>query len=233
MLDLADVRTGYGRADVLHGVSISVRAGEIVSLIGGNGAGKSTTLRAISGLLRVTHGAIRFKEETISNLPPHQVVRAGVSHVPEGRRLFGDMTVRENLLIGGYTCPASELSGRLERVYAMFPRLRERDRQASGSLSGGEQQMAAIGRGLMAEPTLLMLDEPSMGLAPKMVAAVADMVRSVRVLGISILLVEQNASIALDISDRVYVLQMGRVVKEGSSESLRSDPFVRRAYLGL
>ena len=226
MLDLADVRTGYGRADVLHGVSISVRAGEIVSLIGGNGAGKSTTLRAISGLLRVTHGAIRFKEETISNLPPHQVVRAGVSHVPEGRRLFGDMTVRENLLIGGYTCPASELSGRLERVYAMFPRLRERDRQASGSLSGGEQQMAAIGRGLM-------LDEPSMGLAPKMVAAVADMVRSVRELGISILLVEQNASIALDISDRVYVLQMGRVVKEGSSESLRSDPFVRRAYLGL
>jgi len=141
--------------------------------------------------------------------------------------------VRENLLIGGYTCPASELSARLERVYAMFPRLRERDRQASGSLSGGEQQMAAIGRGLMAEPALLLLDEPSMGLAPKMVAAVADMVRSVRELGITILLVEQNASIALDISDRVYVLQMGRVVKEGSSESLRSDPFVRRAYLGL
>lgn len=233
MLDLADVRTGYGRADVLHGVSVSVRAGEIVSLIGGNGAGKSTTLRAISGLLRVSQGAIRFKGETISNLPPHQVVRAGVSHVPEGRRLFGDMTVRENLLIGGYTCPASELSARLERVYAMFPRLRERDRQASGSLSGGEQQMAAIGRGLMAEPALLLLDEPSMGLAPKMVAAVADMVRSVRELGITILLVEQNASIALDISDRVYVLQMGRVVKEGSSESLRSDPFVRRAYLGL
>ena len=233
MLELVDVHAGYGRAEVLHGVSIKLEAGEIVSLIGSNGAGKSTTLRAISGLLPVTQGSIRFKDETLSNRPSYTVVRAGVSHVPEGRRLFGDMTVRENLLLGGYTGPKSDLARRLQRVYEMFPRLRERDAQASGSLSGGEQQMVAIGRGLMAEPTLLMLDEPSMGLAPKMVAQVAGMVRSIREFGISILLVEQNATIALDLADRAYVLQMGLVVKEGPSASLREDPFVRRAYLGL
>jgi branched-chain amino acid transport system ATP-binding protein len=233
MLELVDVHAGYGRAEVLHGVSINLEAGEIVSLIGSNGAGKSTTLRAISGLLPVTQGQIRFKHETLSNRPSYTVVRAGISHVPEGRRLFGDMTVRENLLLGGYTGPKSDLDRRLQRVYEMFPRLRERDGQASGSLSGGEQQMVAIGRGLMAEPTLLMLDEPSMGLAPKMVAQVAGMVRSIREFGISILLVEQNASIALDLADRAYVLQMGLVVKQGSSAALREDPFVRRAYLGL
>lgn len=233
MLELVDVHAGYGRAEVLHGVSIKLEAGEIVSLIGSNGAGKSTTLRAISGLLPVTRGQIRFKDATLSNRPSYTVVRAGVSHVPEGRRLFGDMTVRENLLLGGYTGPKSDLARRLQRVYEMFPRLRERDAQASGSLSGGEQQMVAIGRGLMAEPTLLMLDEPSMGLAPKMVAQVAGMVRSIREFGISILLVEQNATIALDLADRAYVLQMGLVVKEGPSASLREDPFVRRAYLGL
>ena len=233
MLELVDVHAGYGRAEVLHGVSIRLEAGEIVSLIGSNGAGKSTTLRAISGLLPVTQGSIRFKDETLSNRPSYTVVRAGISHVPEGRRLFGDMTVRENLLLGGYTGPKSDLARRLQRVYEMFPRLRERDAQASGSLSGGEQQMVAIGRGLMAEPTLLMLDEPSMGLAPKMVAQVAGMVRSIREFGISILLVEQNASIALDLADRAYVLQMGLVVKEGPSAALREDPFVRRAYLGL
>jgi branched-chain amino acid transport system ATP-binding protein len=233
MLELAHVQAGYGRAEVLHGVSVSVGAGEIVSLIGSNGAGKSTMLRAISGLLPVRQGLIRFKGQTLSNRPSYAVVRAGISHVPEGRRLFGDMTVRENLLLGGYTCRVAELDRRLDRVYEMFPRLRERDGQAAGSLSGGEQQMAAIGRGLMAQPALLMLDEPSMGLAPKMVAQVADMVRSIRQFGISILLVEQNASIALDIADRAYVLQMGLVVKEGPSAALREDPFVRRAYLGL
>lgn len=233
MLELAQVRAGYGRAEVLHGVSITVGAGEIVSMIGSNGAGKSTTLRVISGLLPVRQGVIRFKQQVLSNRPSYAVVRAGISHIPEGRRLFGDMTVRENLLLGGYTGPKADLERRLERVYAMFPRLRERDGQLSGSLSGGEQQMAAIGRGLMAEPALLMLDEPSMGLAPKLVAQVADMVRSIREFGISILLVEQNASIALEIADRAYVLQMGMVVKEGPSATLREDPFVRRAYLGI
>ena len=232
MLELAQVHAGYGRAEVLHGVSLFVGESEIVSLIGSNGAGKSTTLRAISGILGVRQGVIRFKGQPLSS-KSYAVVRAGISHVPEGRRLFGDMTVRENLLLGGYTGPPAELGQRLERVYAMFPQLRERESQAAGSLSGGEQQMAAIGRGLMAQPVLLMLDEPSMGLAPKMVAQVADMVRSIRGFGISILLVEQNASIALELADRAYVLQMGKVVKEGASAELREDAFVRRAYLGL
>lgn len=233
MLELVGVTAGYGRAAVLHGVSVTVGAGEIVSLVGSNGAGKSTTLRAISGLLRVGQGQIRFKDKVISNRPSHAVVRAGISHVPEGRRLFGNMTVRENLLLGGYSCPAAELGERLGRVYEMFPRLRERDGQSAGLLSGGEQQMAAIGRGLMAKPALLMLDEPSLGLAPKIVAQVAEIIQSIQRLGISILLVEQNVRIALEIADRAYVLQMGVVVKEGSSASLREDPSVRRAYLGL
>jgi branched-chain amino acid transport system ATP-binding protein len=233
MLELTKVQAGYGRSEILHGISLRVGEGEIVSLIGSNGAGKSTTLRTISGLLAVRQGIIRFKGETLSNKPPYAVVRTGISHVPEGRRLFGDMSVRENLLLGGYSGPRAELGQRLERVYTMFPRLRERNAQAAGSLSGGEQQMAAIGRGLMAQPALLMLDEPSMGLAPKMVAQVADMVRSIRGLGISILLVEQNASIALELADRTYVLQMGKVVKVGTSAELREDSYVRRAYLGI
>jgi branched-chain amino acid transport system ATP-binding protein len=232
MLELTDVEAGYGRTPVLHSVSLTVQPREIVSLIGSNGAGKSTTLKAISGLLRTRRGTIRFEGKVLSELPPHSVVRAGVSHVPEGRRLFADMTVHENLVLGAYTCPPADLGGRLADVYGFFPRLRERSTQAAGSLSGGEQQMVAIGRGLMAKPALLMLDEPSMGLAPKLVAQVADIVRSIRELGIGVLLVEQNARLALEISDRAYLLQMGAVVKEGSSATLRDDPAVRRTYLG-
>lgn len=232
MLELKDIQAGYGAACVLHDLSLTVGAGEIVSLIGSNGAGKSTTLRTISGLLGVRRGTILFNGAILKNQPAN-VVRSGISHVPEGRRLFADMTVHENLVLGAYTCPTSELADRLERVYALFPRLRERSRQHAGSLSGGEQQMAAIGRGLMAKPLLLMLDEPSMGLAPKIVAQVADIVRTIRDLGISVLLVEQNARIALDVADRSYVLQMGAIVTQGPSAVLRDDPFIRRAYLGL
>ncbi len=232
MLELAEVHAGYGRITVLRGISLTVGAGEIVSLIGSNGAGKSTTLRTISGLLAVRKGHIRFNGAAIKKRPA-SVVRAGISQIPEGRRLFSDMTVHENLLLGAYTCPAADLASRLEQVYKLFPRLRERSRQYAGSLSGGEQQMAAIGRGLMAKPQLLMLDEPSMGLAPKLVAQVAEIVRTIRDLGISILLVEQNVRIALEIADRAYVLQMGRIVTEGPSATLRDDPFIRRAYLGL
>lgn len=232
MLELIDVEVGYGRTPVLHSVSLTVRPREIVSLIGSNGAGKTTTLKAISGLLRTRRGSIRFEGKALDELAPHAVVRAGVSHVPEGRRLFADMTVHENLVLGAYTCPPADLERRLADIYGFFPRLRERSSQAAGSLSGGEQQMVAIGRGLMAKPSLLMLDEPSMGLAPKMVAQVADIVRSIRELGIGVLLVEQNARLALEISNRAYLLQMGAVVKEGSSAGLRDDPAIRRTYLG-
>jgi branched-chain amino acid transport system ATP-binding protein len=233
MLELAGVEAAYARAAVLQDVSLRVGEGEIVTLIGSNGAGKSTTLRAISRLVRVRRGAIRFLGATISDRPSHEVVRLGLTHVPEGRRLFADMTVRENLLLGAYTCARRDLDARLARVYEWFPRLSERDGQLAGSLSGGEQQMLAIGRGLMVQPKLLMLDEPSLGLAPKLVVQVADMIQTIRARGITVLLVEQNARLALQISDRAYVLQTGRVVLEGRSGDLLDDPTVQRAYLGL
>ncbi|MBI2158777.1 MAG: ABC transporter ATP-binding protein [Candidatus Rokubacteria bacterium] len=215
MLELDGVEAGYGAGPVLRGVSVRVERGEIVTLIGSNGAGKSTTLRAISGLVGVRKGRIRFLDRVISGRPSHAIVRAGVAHVPEGRRLFGEMTVRENLLLGAYTAPRRELGQRVARVYDWFPRLAERDQQLAGSLSGGEQQMAAIGRGLMADPTLLLLDEPS------------------RDRGLTVLLVEQNAHLALQFSDRAYVLQTGQIALEGASRDLLGDPFVRTAYLGL
>ena len=232
MLEIVGLHSGYGRMEVLHGISLNVGVGEIVSVIGSNGAGKSTTLRTISGLLESRQGQIRFNGATLHGRPA-DIVKSGISHVPEGRRLFTDMTVHENLLLGAYTCAASELAERLQRVYELFPRVQERSRQHAGSLSGGEQQMVAIGRGIMAKPQLLMLDEPSMGLAPKLVSQLADIIRAVRSLGISVLLVEQNSRLALDIADRVYVLQMGAIVAQGTATALRDDPFVRRAYLGL
>lgn len=227
------LEAGYGRVPVLRGVTLRVQRGEIVTLIGRNGAGKSTTLRAISGLVHVWAGQIRFCDRAVERESPHALVRAGIVHVPEGRRLFAEMTVRENLLLGGYTCPRRELRDRLDRVYEWFPLLRARDRQLAGSLSGGEQQMLAIGRGLMADPVLLLLDEPSLGLAPKMVAQVAEMIRGIQARGITILLVEQNAQLALELSQRAYVLQTGRVVRQGPSSALRDDPHVRAAYLGV
>lgn len=232
MLELADVQAGYGKTTVLHGVSLAVGAGEIVTIIGSNGAGKSTILRTVSGLVPTRRGQIRFKGKPLG-AKAAAVVRAGISQVPEGRRLFTDMTVHENLVLGAYTCSKTELPARLAQVYDVFPRLRERSGQSAGSLSGGEQQMVAIGRGLIARPSLLMLDEPSMGLAPKMVMQVAEIIKSIRDLGISILLVEQNARIALELADRAYVLQTGKIVREGLAAALRDDPFIRRAYLGL
>jgi branched-chain amino acid transport system ATP-binding protein len=233
MLELERLEAGYGVAPVLRDVTLRVARGEIVTLIGSNGAGKSTTLRAISGLVAISGGAIRFLGQAIGGRPSHAIVRAGVAHVPEGRRLFGEMTVRENLLLGAYTCPRRELSARVARVYEWFPALAERDHQLAGSLSGGEQQMVAIGRGLTADPRLLLLDEPSLGLAPKLVMQVAGMIQAIRDRGITVLLVEQNAQLALSISDRAYVLQTGQIAREGASRDLLGDPFVRTAYLGL
>ncbi len=233
MLELRDVQAGYGGAPVLKGVTLSVHEREIVTLIGSNGAGKSTTLRAISRLIGVERGEIRFRGDAISRESSHAIVRRGVVHIPEGRRLFGDMTVRENLVLGGYTASRRALEERLARVLAWFPRLDERRGQLAGSLSGGEQQMVAIARGLMAEPTVLMLDEPSLGLAPKLVAQVAEMIRTIRGRGITVLLVEQNARLALELADRAYVLRTGRIVLEGPSADILNDPEVRTAYLGL
>jgi branched-chain amino acid transport system ATP-binding protein len=233
VLELDRVEAGYGAAAVLHGISLTVADGEIVTLIGGNGAGKSTTLRAISRLIAVRRGQIRFRGEPVSDRPSHVVVRRGLAHVPEGRRLFADMTVRENLLLGGYTCARRELESRLARVYESFPRLAERTHQMAGSLSGGEQQMVAIARGLMAQPALLMLDEPSLGLAPKLVLQVGEMIHAIRERGITVMLVEQNARLALELADRAYVLQTGRITLEGPSREVRDHPDVRAAYLGL
>jgi branched-chain amino acid transport system ATP-binding protein len=233
VLELDNVEAGYGGAAVLHGISLTVADGEIVTLIGGNGAGKSTTLRAISRLIAIRRGEIRFRGERVSDRPSHAVVRRGLSHVPEGRRLFADMTVRENLLLGGYTCARRELEGRLARVYEWFPRLAERTQQMAGSLSGGEQQMVAIARGLMTQPALLMLDEPSLGLAPKLVLQVGEMIQAIRQRGITVMLVEQNARLALELADRAYVLQTGRIALEGASRDVRDHPDVRAAYLGL
>jgi len=233
MLELESVAAGYRRTPAIREVSLTIALGEIVALIGSNGAGKSTTLRTISGLLTVQRGVIRFLGENLVGRAAHEIVRRGVIHVPEGRRIFADMTVRENLALGGYATPQREVAAAIERIYAAFPRLAERHAQLAGRLSGGEQQMLAVGRGLMARPKLLMLDEPSLGLAPKLVAQVAAIIRRVREMGITVLLVEQNAQLALDIADRAYVLQTGTVILSGATEALRNDPMVRKAYLGL
>ena len=224
---------GYGSKSVLHGLSLQVFPEEIVALIGSNGAGKSTTLRTISGLLRSRQGKISFEGNDIASRPPHEIVARGLVQVPEARRLFGDMTVRENLVLGGFTRKTSEAQSTIEQVYETFPRLRERAAQLAGSLSGGEQQMLAIGRGLMAKPKLLMLDEPTMGLSPKITHTIVEIILSVQRLGIPVLLVEQNAHLALSISQRAYVVQVGRMVMDGPSQALASDPSVRSAYLGL
>jgi branched-chain amino acid transport system ATP-binding protein len=233
LLEVADLEAGYGGAPAIKGVSLVVGDCEIVTLIGSNGAGKSTTLRTLSGLLPVKRGRMTFRGEAVAGRKPHEIVRRGLIHVPEGRRVFADMTVRENLTIGGYTAPREALAQRLDRVFAAFPRLTERRDQLAGRMSGGEQQMLAIGRGLMADPKLLMLDEPSLGLAPKLVTQIAELIVAIRGMGIAVLLVEQNARLALEISDRAYVLQTGTVALSGKSVVLKHDPQVRKAYLGL
>jgi branched-chain amino acid transport system ATP-binding protein len=232
MLRLSDLQLSYGPIQALKGVTLEVAAGEIVTLIGANGAGKSSTLKAISGIHAVCGGSIEFRGQRIDNLPPHEIVGRGISHCPEGRRIFGDLSVRENLRMGAYLLPKAQIAGQLEQVLELFPRLKERIGQAGGTLSGGEQQMLAIARALMCKPALLMFDEPSLGLAPIMVGKIFETILDLKQHGLTILLVEQNASAALEISDRGYVLEVGNVILSGDSASLRSDPRVVQAYLG-
>ena len=233
MLELRDVHTFYGHIEALKGISLSVDEGEIVTLIGANGAGKSTTLRTISGLIHPRRGEILLDGKAITGLAPHRITALGVGHAPEGRRVFPRMTVRENLEMGAFLASQPDRLRRgLERVYTLFPRLKERENQTAGTLSGGEQQMLAIGRALMAEPRILLLDEPSMGLAPNLVELIFDIIVDINQQGTTILLVEQNAHMALATAQRGYVLQTGRITLQDSAEQLRENAMVRRAYLG-
>jgi branched-chain amino acid transport system ATP-binding protein len=234
MLTLEGVTAGYGRIAALHGVSLTVGAAEFVCLIGANGAGKSTTLKTISGILRPREGSVRLAGENLQQYRPHEIVAKGVVQVPEGRRIFGRLTVTENLEMGAFSRddrPA--LGASMERVFTLFPRLKERRTQVGGTLSGGEQQMLAIGRGLMANPKVLLLDEPSMGLAPVLVDSIFQTIQDLHKSGTTILLVEQNARVALQVADRGYVMQSGEIVLSGKAEDLRANEMVRRAYLGI
>jgi branched-chain amino acid transport system ATP-binding protein len=234
LLDVRELNVYYGAIHALQGISFTVNEGEIVTLIGANGAGKSTTLCTISGLLRPRRGSIRFRDHDITMIPAEQIVRRGIIQVPEGRKIFAPLTVRENLEMGAYTREdRAEIQQSLERVFASFPRLKERINQLGGTLSGGEQQMLATGRGLMSRPTLLLLDEPSMGLSPIMVEEIFRIIQEINAEGTSILLVEQNAHMALSIAHRAYVLETGRIVIEGSTKEVRENPQVRAAYLGI
>lgn len=233
MLEVEQIHTYYGHIHALKGVSLSVNEGEIVTLIGANGAGKSTLLNTTSGLLRPRKGSIRFAGEELTSLPPHEIVVRGLVQVPEGRRIFGRLTVTENLEMGAFTCRDSrQFQGNLERVFQLFPRLKERRKQVAGTLSGGEQQMLATARALMANPKVLLMDEPSMGLAPVLVDSIFDTIRELHRAGTTILLVEQNARMALQAANRGYVLQSGVIVLEDTAENLRRNEMVRKAYLG-
>ena len=233
MLTVDRLASGYGRIEVLHGISIEGRSGEIVTLIGANGAGKTTLLRAISGVQPITAGSIRFDEEPIERLPSHARVAMGIVQVPEGRQLFAPLTVEDNLQLGGWPRRATNLAPELARVYALFPVLREMRQLPAGALSGGQQQMLAIGRALMAKPRLLLLDEPSMGLAPILVDQILDIIRGLKGDGLTILLVEQNARAAFAIADRAYVLETGRVTASGTTAEIEVDQRLREAYLGV
>jgi branched-chain amino acid transport system ATP-binding protein len=231
LLEVEDINVHYGKIAALKGMSIQVDEGEIVSLIGANGAGKTTTLKTISGLRPLTSGRIVFNGQDISKTPGHKRVLLGIGQSPEGRGVFPGMTVQENLLMGAYT-RKDELQGDLDEVYELFPRLNERKSQFGGTMSGGEQQMIAIGRALMTKPRVLLLDEPSMGLAPMLIAQIFDIIREINKRGTTVLLVEQNAQQALKLSDRAYVLETGRVVQSARGADLLNDPKVRAAYLG-
>ena len=233
MLTIAHLQASYGKVQTLWEIGFEVPKGEIVALIGANGAGKTTTLKVLSGLLKPQGGMIMLHGERIEGHAPPEIVRRGMVHVPEGRGLFADMTVFDNLLMGAYGTPSGGRRARMDRVFAIFPRVKERQQQMAGTLSGGEQQMVAIGRGLMADPKLLMLDEPSLGLAPLMVEEVFRVVKEINAAGVTVLLVEQNTQHALAIASRAYVLEAGRVVMSGSGDELLANPDVRKAYLGL
>jgi branched-chain amino acid transport system ATP-binding protein len=232
LLEVSDIHAHYGSIEALKGISLTVEDGEVVTLIGSNGAGKSTTLRSISGLTPASAGKITFAGEEITRIPAHEIVTRGIALAPEGRHCFPRMTVRENLELGAHRRRGPEVAQDLEQVFALFPRLQERERQKAGTMSGGEQQMLAIGRALMARPKLLMLDEPSLGIAPILVARIYETIGEINKTGVAILLVEQNANYALEVSRRGYVLETGRVALTNSSAQLRDDPGVQRAYLG-
>jgi branched-chain amino acid transport system ATP-binding protein len=232
LLEVSDIHVHYGAIEALKGVSLTVEEGEVVTLIGSNGAGKSTTLRSISGLTPASSGKITFAGEEITRTPAHQIVGTGIALSPEGRHCFPRMTVRENLDLGAHLRRGPAIAEDLERVYTLFPRLQERESQKAGTMSGGEQQMLAIGRALMARPKLLMLDEPSMGISPILTQRIYGTIGEINRSGVAILLVEQNANYALDIAKRGYVLETGRVVLANASNELRNDPEVQRAYLG-
>ncbi len=232
LLEVDDIRTHYGSIEALKGVSLTVDEGEVVTLIGSNGAGKSTTLRSISGLTPASSGTVSFGGQDITRVPAHEIVSYGIALAPEGRHCFARMTVRENLDLGAYHRKGPEIAADLDRVFSLFPRLHEREKQKAGTMSGGEQQMLAIGRALMARPKLLMLDEPSMGIAPILVQRIYETIAEINKAGVTILLVEQNANYALEVSRRGYVLETGRIVLANDSDLLRDDPEVQRAYLG-
>ena len=232
MLKVNDIHVYYGAIHAIKGVSFEVGDGEIVTLIGANGAGKTTILNTVAGLLHPTAGSVEFLDKPLAGVKAHNIVSQGLALVPEGRRVFLQMTVEENLEMGAYTQPASAVSGGLERVYEQFPRLKERRGQVAGTLSGGEQQMLAMGRALMSSPKLMMLDEPSMGLAPILVDQIFDIIRALHKEGTTILLVEQNAQMALSVADRGYVLETGRIVSTGTGAELLKDESVKKAYLG-
>ena len=232
MLSVQNINVYYGNIHAIKDVSFSVETGEIVSLIGANGAGKSTILKTVSGLLRTKTGDITFEGKSIKSVAPHKIVSRGIAHVPEGRRVFLQMSVEENLEMGAFTAQRSTIEGSLENVYARFPRLKERRRQIAGTLSGGEQQMLAMGRGLMSRPKLMMLDEPSMGLAPILVEQIFEIIQELNKAGTTILLVEQNAQMALSIATRGYVLETGKIVLAASADELLVNDDVRKAYLG-
>ena len=232
MLEVRDLHVYYGEIHALKGISFTVRQGEIVTLLGNNGAGKTTTLRTLSGLLAARGGDVQLEGVSLLGTAPHDVVRKGITHVPEGRRIFNRLTVVENLEMGAYTRGDAAIGQDMDHVFTVFPRLKERRSQVAGTLSGGEQQMLAIGRALMAKPRLLLLDEPSMGLAPVLVEQIFETVLTINRQGVTILLVEQNAAMALSIAERGYVLETGRLALEGRARELADNPEVRRAYLG-
>jgi branched-chain amino acid transport system ATP-binding protein len=232
MLEVNDIHVYYDTIHALKGVSFSIETGELVTLLGANGAGKTTTLKTLSGLLRPKRGSIALEGAMLEKIEAHDIVRRGVAHAPEGRKVFPRFTVLENLRIGGYTRDKRALGAELDFVFQMFPRLKERQKQYAGTLSGGEQQMLAIGRALMAKPKLLLLDEPSMGLAPKIVEQILETIRTINKAGVTVLLVEQNAVMALAISHRGYVLETGEIILKGTSGELAGNDLVRQAYLG-
>ena len=232
MLRVDQVVSGYGPIDVLNHVTVSLEKGEIVAVLGANGAGKTTLLRTITGLIRVRKGSVTFDDKLLNGLSPAEVVKCGISHVPEGRHIFPDLTVEENLLLAAYAMPRSQQKGRLEAMYAMFGILAERRRQAGGTLSGGEQQMLALARGLMPNPRLMLLDEPSLGLAPKIIGTVFETLVRLRDSGVSVLLVEQNAKRSLEVADRAYILVTGHIALEGTAHDLASNDMVKQLYLG-